>query len=384
MGSWNGTCMISNLHITAGTDVAVFILAKNHRNKSFCYGNAMYEVLPLPFYGKYDDYGSVDDCTGFGLNLVVETIRERLYKFGQGPNSCHDCEVNKENFDIDKLFEADHEDRLGIEDPDNWNSDEYEQRELERLRQEFGGLTDSQQFELDRLANKIKKVDTFRQLTHVIIHGDVFRAIMDKWYIDDYVGGGQGTSGYGNNYNRIYFADLVASIPEYIRRMKAHYGDLDTLKNSGSRMYARMYMDIFEWNDPCLAGRWMNLFKSRGESNPFTLIEVREHENAYSSAGNWDDLAAFAKEVLTAAWVNNYMSTTRKHWTQTTGKGGQTQDSLGYEILADAMKSILAEENKRYGEDEEEIDESDEVELGPDDTIIAMASDYFQDDTVSQ
>ena len=88
MGSWNHTCAISNLHITAGQDVAVFLLLKKHNtgDSSFCYGNALYDVMPLPFYGKYDDYGGVDECHGFGLPIILEEMKSRLYKFGQGAN----------------------------------------------------------------------------------------------------------------------------------------------------------------------------------------------------------------------------------------------------------------------------------------------------------
>ena len=62
MGSWNATCAVSNLHITAGQDVVVFMLLKNNREKTFCYGNALYDVCPVAFYGKYNDYGAVEHC----------------------------------------------------------------------------------------------------------------------------------------------------------------------------------------------------------------------------------------------------------------------------------------------------------------------------------
>jgi hypothetical protein len=83
MGCWNGTCAVSNLHVTAGQDVIVFLLLKNNEHRSFCYGNALYDICPIPFYGKYNDYGAVEDCTGFGLNIVVEALRERLYEPGR-------------------------------------------------------------------------------------------------------------------------------------------------------------------------------------------------------------------------------------------------------------------------------------------------------------
>ena len=360
MGCWNGTCAISNLHVTAGQDVVVFLLLENKDKKTFCYSNAMYDLCPVPFYGKYNDYGGVEECHGFGMNIVVEALRSQLYQFGQGPNSCHDIEVNKDNFDINMLFEADHEDRLGIQETQSWSHDSYEHRELEKLRLD-SGLTDSQQFELDRLANKIKQVDTFRQVTHVIIHGDIFRGIINNWYIEDYVGEGKGTVGYGNSYNHIYFKDAVDSIPEYIARHKAAFDSSKSSDPHIASIMRRMNMrgGTFSYNDANLAGRWMQSFE-RGSSMTFGLIDVNSHVADYMEKEDWDGLAAFTKEALTAFWINAFMSSTRKTWAQTTGKGSQNQDTLGYEVLISAMSGVIAAEKaeqEEWDREDEEVDE---------------------------
>ena len=345
----------------------VFLLLKNHNTTggSFCYGNALYDVVPLPFYGNYDDYGGVEECHGFGLPIILEHLKQRLYKFGQGPNDCHDCEVTPENFDVEKLFEADHEGRLGIDDPVLWNSDEYDLRELEKMRNE-GGLTDSQQFELDRLAAKIKKQDSFRQVTHVVVHGDVAKAIMEKWYIEDYVGDGKGTTGYGNNYNRIYFKDLIGFIPAYIQKKKdakAQYmkeaaeASDDPVKRMKLYRILSKY-DREEWNSPNLAARWMGYFDSSGSSNVWGLINVKECINEYQDADDWEGMAAFTKEVLTAAWINSFMSYTRKIWVKQSGQGSQNSEPLGYKVLAQATLDILEAERREYAGGEE-LDEND-------------------------
>jgi hypothetical protein len=355
MGSWNGTCAVSNLHVTAGTDVAVFMLLENKEKRSFCYGNALYDVCPIPFYGKYNDYGAVEECYGFGMNLVVEAIRARIYEFGQGPNSCHDTVVNKDNFDIDMLFEADHEDRLGIQELRSWNANEYQRGELEKMRL-GNGLTDSQQFELDRLSAKIRQEDTFRQVTHVIIHGEIFKNIMEKWYIGDYVGEG-GNAGYDNHYVRVYFKDLVDSIPEYIAKKKKEEDDAKKEDNPVLARIMRRMSRGDEWNSPNLATKWLNYFDS-GESNTFGLIRVKEYINDYLEKEDWGGLASFVKEALIGAWVNSFMGYTRKVWTQQSGQGGQSQDADGYILLANTVLDILKAEKAEY----DEIMAEDEVE----------------------
>lgn len=372
MGSWNHTCAVSNLHIHAGTDVTVFLLVKKYSTEagSFCYGNALYDVVPLPFYGKYDDYGGVEDCHGFGLPIILETLKKRLYKFGQGPNSCHDCVVTPELLDVEMLFEADHEGRLGIDDPAYWDHDTYDKRELENLRDEKG-LTEMQQFELDRLAAKIKKQDSFREVTHVVIHGDIFKAIMEKWYIEEYAGEGKGDKGYKNSYRHIYFKDLVDSIPEYISRRKAaeeenmrqirELQDID--KDADPEKFHALYRliaraDRDDWNDPCLAIRWMNYFSSGGGSSVWDLIEVKDVARTYIENKDWDNLEKFVREAFTAAWVNSFMSHTRKIWVKQSGQGSQNSEPLGYTVLAQATLDILEAERRESG-DEEDYEQMD-------------------------
>jgi hypothetical protein len=367
MGCWNGTCAVSNLHVTAGQKVAVFLLLENKDKRSFCYGNAMYDLCPIPFYGEYNDYGAVENCHGFGMNIVLEALRERLYEFGQGPNSAHDDTVNKGNLTIETLFDADHEDRLGIQETSNWNNDEYDLRELEKQR--LGeGLTDSQQFELDRLANKIKQVDTFRRVTHVIIHGDVFDDIMNKWYVEEYIGDGKGTHGYNKNYIRIYFRDIKASVDEYISEKKKVAEELKTIEDPTLKWSFKRLGRSDGWNSPNLATKWLNGF-SRGSSMEFGLVRVEEIIEEYTDAEDWDNLASFAVEALTGLWVNAFMSNIRKAWAQTPGKGSQNSDELGYRVLIESMASVLdAEKAER-----EEWDAEEE----PTDEETAEATAYF-------
>lgn len=372
MGSWNHTCAVSNLHIHAGQEVVVFMLAENQRKKTFCYNNALYDFCPIPFYGEYDDYGGVNKCSGFGLNVVVEAIREQLYEVGQGPNEYHDCEVRKDGFDITKLFEADHEDRLFIQHyPSHWNEDEYDMGKLKEMVEKGNQLSESQQFELDRLANAItRKEDPRRAITHVVIHKGVFDHIIKHWYIEDYVGGGKGTTGYGNNYNHVYFADLIASVPEAIRRIKEKQEELKKLEQEAQDAGKPVpylvlrglsnYRDVFNWNDPCMAGSWFNSAVSSGSSIEYSIVPINDVFNKFVDAGDWEGAEKFMNELMTGLWINSFMIHTRKLWTKQTGAGSQNSDHLGYKVLAEGVLEVLKAERAEYEMDEDEVE--DEVE----------------------
>ena len=351
MGSWNGTCAVSNLHIRYGQDVVVLMLAKNNNTDSYCYNNSHYDLCYVPFYGKYNDYGAVEDCHGFGMNIVVDSLRRKLYRFGQGPNSFHDIEVNKDNFDIDKLFEADLENRLGIHDV-RYNGTKYEIHSLERMR-DVDGLTEPQRYELARLANVLAQKDDFRQVTHVQIHGDIFRDIMKKWYIEEYVGNGEGNKGYENNYTHLYFDDVVASIPEYISRIKEQISKNLTSRVGSivtNRLPPRMRVaGVFDWDDKCVAGSWLTHAYKDGDYH--TIVDISDIINEYVETEDWDGLAAFAKEVLTVMWIDKFMSYSRKPWIKQVGAGSQTQEPLSYQVLANSVLDILKAENEE-NEDE--------------------------------
>lgn len=351
MGSWNGTCAISNLHVTSGTEVAVFMLLKNRVEGSFCYGNALYTPCPIPFYGEYDDYGGVGECKGFGLPLVIDAIKSQLFEFEQGDNQYHDISVKRDNFDEKLMFEADHEGRLGIFKLDNYEI-MMTKMEIEDLKEQ-DGLTDAERTRLDMLyARLAQPQDAFQRVTHVIIHGQVFKDICEKHFVENYCPD-QG----GDPYKIMYLKDYLDYIPAYIERVKELRASIDPDR------YARM-IRLFEWNDENLAGRVMDSLVSNSNGD-FGLINVGDAVEKYCKAADWDGLAAFAKEAITGYWINMFMMETRKLWTKQTGAGSQNSEVGAYRILINSIRDIIDEEDAYMREleaDDEPESEENEAE----------------------
>jgi hypothetical protein len=62
MGCWNETCAITNLPIHCEEDMVVFFTL---------YHNGEWKLIPVPFYGQYDDYGWFDPDSGQEPKLSV-------------------------------------------------------------------------------------------------------------------------------------------------------------------------------------------------------------------------------------------------------------------------------------------------------------------------
>lgn len=64
MGCWNKTCGLSNLHITSGQKVTVFLLEKNLVATDRTYTTSFYHPALTPFYSEYNDYGGGENSSG--------------------------------------------------------------------------------------------------------------------------------------------------------------------------------------------------------------------------------------------------------------------------------------------------------------------------------
>lgn len=71
MGCWNKTCGLSQLPIHAGTPTVNFLIVENipygdegETPNQPCYADTYWSLIPLPFYGEYNDYGWQEDDAG--------------------------------------------------------------------------------------------------------------------------------------------------------------------------------------------------------------------------------------------------------------------------------------------------------------------------------
>ena len=116
MGCWNATCAISNLPIFSGEEVYALLLCESpFEPNNFCYATALWQPVGFYFHGSYNDYGALEKCHGEFLQANIEILRTHLVEFDVGENEWHDIEVKKDKFNVELMFEANHENRLLIE-----------------------------------------------------------------------------------------------------------------------------------------------------------------------------------------------------------------------------------------------------------------------------
>jgi hypothetical protein len=93
------------------------VLEEKVDKSDYCYSTCLFKPCLLPFYSEYDDYGGGENSSGVGLPYILDALRENLVELEVRDNRYHDIAVKRDDFNIDKFFEACHEDRLFVGSP---------------------------------------------------------------------------------------------------------------------------------------------------------------------------------------------------------------------------------------------------------------------------
>ncbi len=119
MGSFNATCIVSNLQIQSGDPVRYVLLVKSRFNKEnghACYVSGRWQLRGPAVHAKYNDYGSIN---GWDETLTTRVTFDALsidaVEKGIGDNEFHDAPVRVE-MDIRGWLGALWEGRVQVDD----------------------------------------------------------------------------------------------------------------------------------------------------------------------------------------------------------------------------------------------------------------------------
>lgn len=131
MGCWNETCAITQMPIRWEDPVVLVFLAKvdqsTDSHNGFCYTNAIWTPKFLPVFGKYDDYGGVENIEeNWNTRFILDRLRDELtqvrlsqpHRVTQDPDDLHN-DVKAEQLDLDSftlqdLMEEIHDDKVWV------------------------------------------------------------------------------------------------------------------------------------------------------------------------------------------------------------------------------------------------------------------------------
>lgn len=292
MGCWNKTCGLSNLHIYAGDPVYVFVLEEK-RDDSNCYTTSLFRPLLLPFESEYNDYGGGENSSGFAFNMIMDALKEQLIEQPLGKNEYHDIAVTKDKFGEELFFDAVHENRLFIRDR--------------------------------------------TPVTFTMFRKDIVDNILENRVIEHYVGNGKGNTGWGNNYIKIKFADIAATIRPLIEKLVE-----DVRENEFARFY--VFDSVHRYRDQFLAAMWLN-----GDSYRYSrIIDVRTLAGELLVKGDLDTLETLLTENLKAIYIDSFMHATRKTWIPGGHEGSQSAEISDHRFLCNAIISALDKEQAEW------------------------------------
>jgi hypothetical protein len=99
MGSFNATCIVSNLPIEAGDPVRFLALTENDLNRSnehCCYVTGRWQPRTAAIRACYNDYGSIEKIQeGLVERVFFKSFNADVIEKGVGDNQCHDVQVRK-------------------------------------------------------------------------------------------------------------------------------------------------------------------------------------------------------------------------------------------------------------------------------------------------
>jgi hypothetical protein len=119
MGSFNATCIVSNLPIEAGTPVRFLALTRsayNEGNEHICYVGGRWQLRGAPIKAEYNDYGTIENWEkSVTTKLFFKSLDSDAVEKGVGDNQCHDVHV-REGMSEDEWLDALWEGRVEVVD----------------------------------------------------------------------------------------------------------------------------------------------------------------------------------------------------------------------------------------------------------------------------
>jgi hypothetical protein len=319
MGSWNNTCGLTNLPIHSGEAVYVFPIREKDLSgyRSHCYSTALYQPILVPFVADYDDYGAGENCSGVALDLTIEELRRELVELEVGENQYHDIAVKRDDFDVNKFFEAVHEKRLFVR---GW------------------GKSD-------------------RPVFFTMVRKDVADRMWNEWKFDLWKGT-KGSVPDGFEFDEYYIKNVTYSklstlVPKYLLALNEKIKELNKDEMSIDRYIHR---SLLMRND--LAANYLleGIFQTFENYEFWDLLNAKECVIKYIEAGELYKAEEFICTMMIGCMINSMMESTRRVWLPVMHQGSQSEEHAEYRLLNKLSNDVMDARESEYEDDDVEDD----------------------------
>ena len=292
MGCWNKTCGLSNLHITSGTPVYVFMLERNKEDNDRCYATSFWKPTLLPFLSHYNDYGGGENSHS-NINYIIDALKKRVVEMDVGKNKYHDIAVKSDAMNEDLLFEAVHEGRLKIRD------------------------------DVDQV-----------QLDFTMIRKDVVDRICEIWVQQQYVGPDKGTIGHDRSYIEYRYTDLLMEITSLI----------DDLMGCDTSYDVYRKFDVLDYSRP------ISRYLGHKGHRYGTLVGIPGLIQQLIIDNRREEIERILRDYLLGCFIDEFMENARKVWIPGCHEGSQSMEHAPYRILNNAIAEVLDAEKAEFDE----------------------------------
>lgn len=312
MGSWNGTCGLSQMPIREGDRVLLFPLIKDKHAKNggvgFSYSHNQYAPISIPLLGVYNDYGSIKGEIKNGAFLFT------LLQEAVGGEEGAILSYNKEKYERQKAINS-----------------------------TFTGTPK----DVEELIDVYLRDPVYAGTGYMLVLEEVYQKVIDevatreksrvkKPLREHYM---EGAVQFLTEVNAILQIPLETLRKEQAQLREsrddesdAYYEKWETVRNQLSVHYG-VYKDAFTTND------FVDYFSELGKSN-FMFNKLLLQQLVKAST---EEQAVLMSDYVDLILFNTVMELTRKLWTPQAGAGSQGNELYLHKIIAE---SVIEREQK--------------------------------------
>lgn len=370
MGHYNETCGISQMPITAGDPVRMFLIVENKygdTGPALSYNSELWKPFGLPLRGTYDEYGGLENIQEDALSdYLLETIKKMVIEVPDRMGNVFKREKLNWNTVLNYLTDE----GLKITNPfDVELITERLDAIFNKLKEKYPDLPDngwsSARGELaDQQKSDIKKIRSVSTMYHMMVHEDVYQALARKYKAPEE----RFSSWTEGDLRKKLEADAKKYLSGVHKQLEEEKVALANSKSLTPEFIIENKRRIIRENSRNRFVSSTNYLNGNYNSGEYFTKYLDFVEKRISEGASTDDsqIQELTNQFIDFVCFNQCVVLLRKQWMPQCGKGGQDREFALHKFLGETIVAFsdrkIKEWDDEYGEDidDEENEEDDE------------------------